>query len=62
VLTTADSISTFRFVVKNVAIRNGLHATFMPKTDLRHQRIGHAHAHVAVLGGTNIFYDASSGS
>jgi glutamine synthetase len=31
VLTTADNISTFRFVVKNVAIRNGLHATFMPK-------------------------------
>ena len=31
VLTTADNISTFRFVVKNVAMRNGLHATFMPK-------------------------------
>ena len=24
-------MSTFRFVVKNVASRNGLHATFMPK-------------------------------
>src|SRR5688572_6362186 len=31
VLTTADNVSTFRFVVKNVANRNGLHATFMPK-------------------------------
>src|SRR6195256_4227137 len=31
VLTTADSITTFRFIVKNVAIKNGLHATFMPK-------------------------------
>src|SRR5262249_17151669 len=31
VLTTADNISTFRFIVKNVAIRKGLHATFMPK-------------------------------
>jgi glutamine synthetase len=30
-LTTADNISTFRFVVKNVASRHGLHATFMPK-------------------------------
>ena len=29
--TTADNVSTFRFVVKNVANRNGLHATFMPK-------------------------------
>lgn len=31
VLATADNISTFRFIVKNVALRNGLHATFMPK-------------------------------
>ena len=30
-LLTADNVSTFRFVVKNVASRNGLHATFMPK-------------------------------
>src|SRR6187401_3372079 len=30
-LITADNISTFRFVVKNVANRHGLHATFMPK-------------------------------
>ncbi|MCC6991702.1 MAG: glutamine synthetase, partial [Acidobacteria bacterium] len=27
VLATADNISTFRFIVKNVALRNGLHAT-----------------------------------
>ena len=31
VLVAADNVSTFRFVVKNVANRNGLHATFMPK-------------------------------
>lgn len=31
VLATADNVSTFRFVVKNVARMNGLHATFMPK-------------------------------
>ena len=30
-LSTADNVSTFRFVVKNVANRHGLHATFMPK-------------------------------
>jgi glutamine synthetase len=30
-LSTADNVSTFRFVVKNVASRHGLHATFMPK-------------------------------
>lgn len=31
VLTTADNVGTFRFIVKNVARENGLHATFMPK-------------------------------
>jgi glutamine synthetase len=30
-LITADNVMTFRFVVKNVANRHGLHATFMPK-------------------------------
>jgi glutamine synthetase len=30
-LVTADNVSTFRFVVKHVANRHGLHATFMPK-------------------------------
>jgi glutamine synthetase len=30
-LTTADNISTFRFVVRTIALRHGLHATFMPK-------------------------------
>jgi len=31
VLVTADNVSTCRFIVKNVALRNNLHATFMPK-------------------------------
>ena len=30
-LTTADNIATFRLVVRTVALRNGMHATFMPK-------------------------------
>ena len=30
-LTTADNLATFRFVVRNVALQHGLHATFMPK-------------------------------
>ena len=49
-LTTADNIATFRFVVKHVAMTNGLHATFMPKPIFGHQRHGHAHAPVALLG------------
>jgi glutamine synthetase len=30
-IATADNVSTFRFVVKKVALDRGLHATFMPK-------------------------------
>ena len=58
VLTTADSISTFRFVVKNIAIKNGLHATFMPKPIYGINGSG-MHTHMSLFsGGTNIFYDA----
>ena len=49
VLTTADNISTFRFVVKNVAIQQRPARDVHAQADLRHQRLGHAHAHVAVL-------------
>jgi glutamine synthetase len=60
VLTTADSISTFRFVVKNIAIRNGLHATFMPKPIYGINGSG-MHTHMSLFsGGTNIFYDAKA--
>jgi glutamine synthetase len=58
VLTTADNISTFRFVVKNVAIRNGLHATFMPKPIYGINGSG-MHTHMSLFAhDTNIFYDA----
>src|SRR5688500_7108596 len=30
-LSTADDLSTFKFVVRNIALQHGLHATFMPK-------------------------------
>src|SRR5690606_1142318 len=30
-LTMADAVMTFRLIVKEVAMRNGVHATFMPK-------------------------------
>ena len=60
VLTTADNISTFRFVVKNVAIRNGLHATFMPKPIYGINGSG-MHTHMSLFaGGTNIFFDAKA--
>ena len=57
VLTTADNISTFRFVVKNVAIRNGLHATFMPKPIFGINGSG-MHTHMSLFCGR----DATSSS
>ena len=57
-LITADNISTFRFVVKNVAIRNGLHATFMPKPIYGINGSG-MHTHQALFTrNANAFYDA----
>jgi len=60
VLTTADNISTFRFVVKNVAIRNGLHATFMPKPIYGINGSG-MHTHMSLFSNdANLFYDAKA--
>src|SRR5262245_24120958 len=60
VLTTADNISTFRFIVKNVAIRNGLHATFMPKPIYGINGSG-MHTHMSLFSnGVNIFFDAQA--
>src|SRR5919106_2481206 len=57
VLATADNVSTFRFVVKNVAIRHGLHATFMPKPIFGINGSG-MHTHQSLFAdGKNIFYD-----
>ncbi len=58
VLTTADHVSTFRFVVKNVALMNGLHATFMPKPLFGIAGSG-MHTHQSLLhDNDNVFYDA----
>jgi glutamine synthetase len=57
VLATADNVSTFRFVVKNVALRNELHATFMPKPILGVNGSG-MHTHQSLFRGkTNAFFD-----
>ena len=60
VLSTADNISTFRFVVKNIAIRNGLHATFMPKPIYGINGSG-MHTHMSLFSNeTNVFFDANA--
>ena len=57
VLATADNISTFRFVVKNVAMRNELHATFMPKPRFGINGSG-MHTHQSLFSnGKNIFFE-----
>jgi glutamine synthetase len=56
VLATADNVSTFRFVVKNVSLRNDLHATFMPKPIFGLNGSG-MHTHQSLFRGTtNAFY------
>ncbi len=60
VLATADNITTFRFVVKNVALRNGLHATFMPKPIFGINGSG-MHTHQSLYReGANTFFDGEA--
>lgn len=57
VLRTADNVTMFRFIVKNVAQKNGLHATFMPKPIAGVNGSG-MHTHQTLLkGATNAFFD-----
>jgi len=58
-LTTADNIMTFRTVIKEVAIEQGVYATFMPKPFTEHPGSG-MHTHMSLFeGDTNAFFDAS---
>src|SRR6202035_2905904 len=54
----ADNVTTFRFVVKKVAMDHGLHATFMPKPIFGVNGSG-MHCHQSLLDGKhhNAFYD-----
>ena len=56
-LTMADRLMTYRLVVKEVAIDNGCHATFMPKP-LFGQNGSGMHVHQSLFrGDRNAFYD-----
>ncbi|MCW2950596.1 MAG: glutamine synthetase [Thermoleophilia bacterium] len=58
-LPMADSALTYRVVVKEVASRNGLHATFMPKP-LHGENGSGMHVHMSLFkDGDNAFFDAS---
>ena len=58
-LTTADSIMTFKLVVKSVAQRHGVYATFMPKPFFGINGSG-MHVNMSLMkDGKNAFYDES---
>ena len=58
-LTTADNIQTFRTVVKEAAIEQGVYATFMPKPLANHPGSG-MHTHLSLFeGDANVFFDPS---
>jgi glutamine synthetase len=58
-LTMADNIMTFRTVIKEVAIEQGVYATFMPKPFTEYPGSG-MHTHMSLFeGDTNAFFDAS---
>ena len=59
-LSTADNLMTFRVVVKEVALSQGIHASFMPKPFTEQPGSG-MHTHMSLFeGDTNAFYDASA--
>jgi len=59
-LTTADNIMTFRTVVREVALTQGLWASFMPKPYSDHPGSG-MHTHVSLFeGDNNAFFEAGA--
>lgn len=58
-LTMADNVMTFRVIIREVAISQGIHATFMPKPFGGRPGSG-MHTHMSLFeGDTNAFYDAA---
>ena len=56
-LTMADNIMTFRYLIKEVAMRNGVRATFMPKP-FADQPGSAMHTHISLFeGDDNAFHD-----
>ncbi|NLP36726.1 MAG: type I glutamate--ammonia ligase [Firmicutes bacterium] len=61
-LTTADNIATFKLVVRTIAMRHNLHATFMPKPITGVAGSG-MHTHQSLFkDGKNAFYDPDAPS
>ncbi|MFH5881396.1 type I glutamate--ammonia ligase [Liberiplasma polymorphum] len=57
-LEACDNLQTFKLVVKNVAKRHGLHATFMPKPIANINGSGmHTNCSLSDKDGNNVFFD-----
>ncbi|SMB86808.1 L-glutamine synthetase [Desulfonispora thiosulfatigenes DSM 11270] len=57
-ISAADNIMTFRYVVRVIAQRHGLHASFMPKPVFGIAGSGmHTNMSLSTVDGTNAFYD-----
>ena len=60
ILTTADNVATFRTVIKSIAAKNGLHATFMPKPIFGINGSG-MHCNISLFkDGKNAFFDKNT--
>jgi len=60
-VTTCDNIQTFKLVVKTIARKHGLHATFMPKPLFGVNGSGmHANMSLFKEGGVNAFFDPNT--
>src|SRR5437660_11113880 len=56
-LTTADNVMSFRLVMKEVALQQGVYASFMPKPFTEHPGSG-MHTHMSLFeGDRNAFYE-----
>ncbi len=59
-LSTADNLMTFRHVMKQVALSQGVHASFMPKPLTEHPGSG-MHTHLSLFEGErNAFFEAGA--
>ncbi len=59
-ITTADNMATFKYIVRTVAQKYGLHATFMPKPVFGINGSG-MHTHMSLFrGDENAFYDPNA--
>jgi glutamine synthetase len=62
-LTMADAVMTYKLVVKEIAVKHGVYASFMPKPLQNAPGNGmHVHQSISDMDGNNLFYDPNDPS